>query len=99
MLMAQFSSRMETIESLLVPKVGLAQSEESDQLMGVPEAAQLLGLSVQIVYGKVSKGELPVMKRSKKLYFSKKDLMDYLKRGRRKTNLEIQDEADTHRNL
>ena len=93
-LIAQISLKLETIESLLIDQSETSLPENSDELMGVKETAEFLSLSVQTIYGKVSKGELPVMKRSKKLYFSKYDLMDYLKRGRRKTNLEIQEEAN-----
>ena len=95
---AQISSKLETIESLLQNKSLPNEAKVEDQLLGVEETADFLGLSTQTIYGKVSKGELPVMKRSKKLYFSKFDLLDYLKRGRRKTNLEIQEEANKHRN-
>ena len=95
---AQISSKLETIESLLQKQSSPFEPKEEDQLLGVEETANFLGLSIQTIYGKVSKGELPVMKRSKKLYFSKFELMDYLKRGRRKTNLEIQEEANNHLN-
>ncbi|MDB9963714.1 helix-turn-helix domain-containing protein [Vicingaceae bacterium] len=93
-LIAQISLKLETIESLLIDQSETALPEHSDELLGVKETAEFLSLSVQTIYGKVSKGELPVMKRSKKLYFSKDDLMNYLKRGRIKTNLEIQEEAN-----
>jgi hypothetical protein len=48
------------------------------------------------MYSKVSKGELPVMKRSKRLYFSRTELLAYLKSGRKKTNTEIEAEADAY---
>lgn len=95
---AQISSKLERIESLLLNHSSPNEAKEEDHLLGVLETADFLGLSTQTIYGKVSKGELPVMKRSKKLYFSKSDLMNYLKRGRRKTNLEIQEEANKHLN-
>ena len=36
------------------------------------------------------------MKRSKRLYFSNYELMDYLKQGRIKTNSELDQEADSY---
>ena len=81
-------------------KIHLSQkvdvSESSEQLLTVKEAAEFLNLSVPTVYSKVSKGELPVMKRSKRLYFSSQDLMNYIKEGRKKTNAEIEAEADKY---
>ncbi len=65
----------------------------SERLLTVQEAALFLNLSVPTIYSKVSKGELPFMKRSKRLYFSNIELLDYLKKGRVKTHLEIEEEA------
>jgi excisionase family DNA binding protein len=67
--------------------------EQPEQLFTVQEAAGFLKLTVPTIYSKVSKGELPVMKRSKRLYFSSTELMEYLKRGRKKSNAEIEQEA------
>ena len=64
-----------------------------DQLLTIQEAADFLSLTVATLYSKVSKSEIPVMKRSKRLYFSRTELLDYLKQGRKKTTTEIDTEA------
>ncbi|WP_282117737.1 helix-turn-helix domain-containing protein [Maribacter aquivivus] len=69
-------------------------AEEPEQLFNVQETAKFLNLTVPTIYSKVSKGELPVMKRSKRLYFSSIELMEYLKKGRKKSRTEIEQEAD-----
>lgn len=56
----------------------------SDDIMTVKEAAAFLHLSVATVYGHISKRELPVMKRSGRCYFSRLELIEYLKAERRK---------------
>ena len=71
-------------------------TEQPEQLLTIQEAAQFLNLTVPTIYSKVSKGELPVMKRSKRLYFSNTELMQYLKEGRKKSNVEIEQEAEAH---
>ena len=71
-------------------------TEQPEQLLTVQEAAQFLNLTVPTIYSKVSKGELPVMKRSKRLYFSSTELMEYLKEGRKKSNAEIEQEAEVY---
>ncbi|WP_209399823.1 helix-turn-helix domain-containing protein [Pseudozobellia sp. WGM2] len=70
--------------------------EQPEQLLTIQEAAQFLNLTVPTIYSKVSKGELPVMKRSKRLYFSSIELIEYLKEGRKKSNSEIEQEAEAH---
>lgn len=60
----------------------------------VKEAAAYLTLSVPTVYSLISKNELPVLKRSKRCYFLKEDLLNYLKDGRKKSIAEIEVETD-----
>ena len=86
--------KLASIEQLLLQlnKTG----PESDKFFTVSEAAEFLNLSVATIYKMSSGGELPVMKRGKRCYFSKLELIAYLKKGRRKTNLEIEAEADEY---
>ena len=92
----RLSRKLEVIEKLLLSKFDQTGSETSDQLLTVEEAAEFLRLSTPTIYSKVSRGELPFMKRSKRLYFSKTELMEYVKEGRQQTNAEIDSEANIH---
>jgi excisionase family DNA binding protein len=91
------NERLSNIENLLLdlkhtPKESESESLSND-LLNIQQAAKFLNLSVPTVYTKVSQKELPFMKRSKRLYFSKQELIQYLKKGRRKTKEEIEAEA------
>ena len=91
--------RLRSIENLLLNLRQTSEVEptqQPEQLLTVQEAAQFLNLTVPTIYSKVSKGELPVMKRSKRLYFSSTELMEYLKEGRKKSNAEIEQEAEAY---
>jgi excisionase family DNA binding protein len=90
---SQLNQRLENIERLLTQKNEQHQSEPAEQLLTIQEAAEFLSLTVPTMYSKVSKGELPVMKRSKRLYFSSVELLHYLKQGRKKSNSDIEAEA------
>ena len=59
------------------------QETPEDVIMTIQEAAEFLHLTVPTLYSKCSRGELPVKKRSKRLYFSKLELIDYLNEGSR----------------
>lgn len=89
----QLSQRLENIERLLTQKNEQHQAKQTEQLLTIHEAAKFLNLAVPTLYSKVSKRELPVMKRSKRLYFSNIELMQYLKHGRKKSNSDIEEEA------
>lgn len=64
-----------------------------EALLTIQQASEFLNLSVPTIYSKVSKGDLPVMKQGKKLYFSSIELMQFIKDGRKKTNAEIEAQA------
>ena len=66
----QLSQQLKNIERLLTQNKERKQSENNEQLLTVQQTAKFLNLTVPTIYSKVSKGELPVMKRSKRLYFS-----------------------------
>lgn len=92
-------ARLSSIENLILDlkqPTKVEPTEQPEQLLTVQEAAQFLNLTVPTIYSKVSKGELPVMKRSKRLYFSSTELMEYLKEGRKKSNAEIEQEAEAY---
>ena len=89
----QLHEKLESIERLLLEK-DFETPDKSDELLTVDQCAEFLHLSKPTIYGLISQGELPVMKRSKRCYFLRKELVEYLKAGRKKTNSEIREEAD-----
>jgi excisionase family DNA binding protein len=92
----QLNHRLENIEKLLTQNNEQQQTEPAERLLTIQEAAEFLNLTVPTLYSKVSKGELPVMMRSKRLYFSSIELMQYLKQGRKKSNSDIEAEAKAY---
>ena len=68
---------------------------KADELLTVQDTAKFLTLSVPTVYGLISKGAIPCMKRSKRVYFSKVELINYLQQGKKKTASDIEAETDT----
>jgi excisionase family DNA binding protein len=90
------ANEISEIKRLLLSKDKEQLVNTSDQPFTVHEAAEFLSLAVPTIYTMVSRGELPVMKRSKRLYFSRNELMDYLKQGKKKTISEIESETDAY---
>jgi excisionase family DNA binding protein len=93
---SQLFEKIVNIEKLLVEQNEPVSDQPTDELLNVEQAAELLQLKVPTMYSKVSRNELPVMKRGKRLYFSKAELTAYLKAGRIKTNEELEAEAETY---
>lgn len=96
----EINTRLISIESLLLDlKHGPLETKpipDPDEILTVKEAALFLKLAVPTIYTLNSKGELPSMKRSQRLYFLKADLVNYLKGGRKKSAAEISGEAEKY---
>ena len=78
---AQLAGEISTLKNLIEEIRDTSQKTEPDELMTIKQAGEFLDLTVQTLYNKVSKNEIPFMKREKRLYFSKEQLIDYLKQG------------------
>ena len=86
------SDKVNNIERLLLAKSETEQPETAD-LLTIQQAAEFITLSVPTIYGLVHRAEIPVNKRGKRLYFSKQELTNWIKAGRKKTNDEISKDA------
>lgn len=85
------------LKNLLIQKQkSKSSSEQVEHLLTIQEAGKFLKLSVPTLYSKVSKSEIPYMKRGKRLYFSATELLDYIKGGKVKSNSEIEKEASNY---
>lgn len=90
------TNEVSELKRLLIQKKEQSVSDQPEDLLTIQKAAKFLSLTVPTMYSKVSKNELPFMKRGKRLYFSRTELLEYLKEGRKKTNAEIEQEAETY---
>jgi excisionase family DNA binding protein len=92
-------ARLSSIENLLLDIKHQPQGTpqpQPERKYSAPETAEYLGINISTLYIKVSKGELPACKApgSKRLFFFEKDLENYLKSGRKKTNAEVDADAE-----
>jgi excisionase family DNA binding protein len=79
-----------------IQPIQVEPTEQPEKFLNIQEAARFLNLTVATIYSKVSKRELPCMKRGKRLYFSSTELKEYIKEGRKKSYAEIEQEAENY---
>ena len=84
------------LQSFFENKLPVISEPSADELFTIQQAAEFLSLSVPTIYGLVSKTEIPVSKKGKRLYFSKQELSEWIKTGRKKTHAEITAEANNY---
>ncbi len=85
------------LESLILKQVRIALSEINpgkpdpvrNELLTIKQIAEILSVSIATVYGYVHAREIPHMKRRGRLYFSKPDILEWVRSGKRLTIDEI----------
>jgi len=92
---SQLYDKLERIERLLESQNNVAQAD-NDKLLTIREAAEIIHLSVPTIYGLVQRQEIPVSKKGKRLYFLQKELVQWIKTGRKKTVAEIRSDVDQY---
>lgn len=70
--------------------------QEAEPIFNVTQAAAFLHLAVSTLYVKVCRREVPYNKQGKRLYFYKSELDEWVRKGRKKTVTELQEEAGQH---
>lgn len=75
--------KVDGIKELLLKTQQEHHSTYSD-LLSIRQASEFLNLSVPTLYTKVSRREIPVNKRGKRLYFSRDELSIWIKSGKKK---------------
>jgi hypothetical protein len=83
-----------TIRKVLSENNQIDRPVELD-LLDVSEAALFVKLAKPTIYFLSSQFQIPHMKKGKRLYFSRKELTEWLKSGKRKTMDEINEEASS----
>jgi excisionase family DNA binding protein len=90
------TERLDRIENLLE---NLSQAEKSvevpEEILTIEQASEFLNLSKNTLYGYVQKSKIPVSKKGKRLYFSKLELLDWVKSGKKQSQSEIDNEVDS----
>lgn len=98
------SDQLQTIIQNAIRKVNAEQSQQESNnspsalkdLLTISEAANLLNLAKPTIYGLVCRAKIPCMKQGKRLYFSRQELLIWIKSGKKKTVQDIQIEADNY---
>lgn len=82
--------------AILQPQEIIPITPINERPLNIREAAEYLSLSVNTIYQKVKRREIPYSKRNGRLYFDKQKLRDYIEGGQVKSIDEIRKEADRY---
>ena len=71
----------------------LSAQPEPDEIGGIELAMKITGKAKPTIYSLCADRKIPHFKKSKQLLFSRNDLLEWIKAGRRKTQTEIAADA------
>ena len=92
---ANLTKEVAEIKSILI-KMQLPAVSSKRNPIGIDEACKVIGKAKSTIYSLVRKRAIPCYKNGKKLYFFEDELLTWIENGKRKTMLEIQEEAETN---
>lgn len=82
-ILKRIENRLDKIEEILLDRI---QHELPDtEFVGAKEACEILKLSLPTLYSKVCLREIPSYKKGNRLHFLKRELLDWIQEGKRKT--------------
>ncbi|MBK8810466.1 MAG: helix-turn-helix domain-containing protein [Acidobacteria bacterium] len=81
------------LEAYFADRIQTAVQAEVNDIGGIELAEIITGLKRPTIYGLVSERKIPHSKKGKRLYFSRQELFDWLRQGKRKSQAEIAAEA------
>lgn len=70
--------------------------KEVDDFMNIEQVSSFIGLSKQTIYGLTHKQKIPYFKASKRLYFKKSDIVNWITSSKVKTKQELNQMADEY---
>ena len=91
-LVVDLKNEVQEMKALLIQKA--EPQEEPDNPLSIKEVSELLGLSVQTIYGYCQRKELKHYKRGNRLFFLKTDILIWVRSGEQKTLLELEADAE-----
>lgn len=77
-----------------VRKKDTPEPPQQDEILDIKDAAAFIKLSIPSMYRLCNNNEIPNFKKGKKILFSKQELTNWAKTGRRKTLKEMAEMAD-----
>ncbi|MDJ1473364.1 helix-turn-helix domain-containing protein [Xanthocytophaga flava] len=91
-------SRIEILLSDIRPNLSQVSDllQDNERLGGIELAMEITGLAKSTIYHLAADGLIPFMKQRRKLYFSSRDLYQWIKDGKHKTLQEMEEEIERH---
>ena len=86
----------ERVSENLLQAINTSIPIEEPSFLTIDEAAKLINLTKPTVYGLVHQNKIPYIKKGKRLYFVKADILDWIKSGKQTTKSELEMKADAY---
>jgi excisionase family DNA binding protein len=84
----------ERVYNLQQRDTGQKEETQEDDFLTIDQASEVLNLAKPTIYSLTCKKEIPYIKKRKRLYFKKSELIEWLNMGRKSTKREIEKEAE-----
>lgn len=86
----------ERVSENVLQSINTSVPIEEPTFFDIDEASNFIKLTKSTVYGLVHQNKIPYIKKGKRLYFVKADLLDWINSGKQTTKSELEMKADAY---
>ena len=86
----------ERVSENVIESINSSIPAEVSSFLTIDEAAKLINLTKPTVYGLVHQNKIPYIKKGKRLYLVKAELLDWINSGKQTTKSEAEIKADDY---
>lgn len=73
-----------------------SKTSDEEKFLTIEETAEMINLTKPTVYGLVHRNRIPFIKKGKRLYFEKIEIINWIKGGKKKSKSDIEIKADEY---
>ena len=84
------------ITERIIEAINASKTSEEDSFLTIDEVAKLINLAKPTVYGLVHQNKIPYIKKGKRLYFVKKEILVWIKSGKQTSKSEMELNVDAY---
>ncbi|OJW81837.1 MAG: hypothetical protein BGO69_15170 [Bacteroidetes bacterium 46-16] len=96
-LVGELHKKLDDLEYLLITTMQRSTSSSPKvEVLSIEQAAEFLNLNKTTIYSLVSRRQIPNYKQGKRLYFFLHELTEWIIEGRKKTDKELQTDAQNY---
>lgn len=80
----------------ILKAINPSKTSDEDAYLSIEDVAKIIHLSKATIYGLTHQNKIPFLKKGKRLYFLKSEILDWVKSGKKESKSELENRANEY---